>query len=386
MIIRDTNIKIDRNNCIACGVCVDRCVMDNLRLSVALCRQVCPLHINCQGVVRLVAKGKEHQAVELLSEFLPFMGILGLLCHAPCEKACARKKVDRPVQIRTVYGYLINQMNQHIEEIYRQVSHRQSGKNIAIWGSGPAAMMATWSLRCSGHSTTMFEPKPEPGGALRNYASRSDDHAQALSKMIDAIQACGNDLKTGIEFPDFMKQSDRYDAMILTFENDKELSRILERSDIDESSFEFDPETLQVVGQKEMFVCRDLDSNQSRIVKAFANGKATFESVHRFINEVPLMWERGFWEAQGNVKDYLAPFEKARNIESEKAEALPVRKGGEDQLSIKQITKAEAVYEGERCLSCGRPFDSNQTCWYCLPCEIECPHKAIEVQIPYLLR
>ena len=25
-------------------------------------------------------------------------------------------------------------------------------------------------------------------------------------------------------------------------------------------------------------------------------------------------------------------------------------------------------------------------CWYCLPCEHDCPTKAIKVQIPYLLR
>ncbi len=59
--IRDTNIKIDRDICIACGICVDRCVMDNLRLSVAPCRQGCPLHINCQGVMKLIAQGKEQR-------------------------------------------------------------------------------------------------------------------------------------------------------------------------------------------------------------------------------------------------------------------------------------------------------------------------------------
>jgi len=45
-----------------------------------------------------------------------------------------------------------------------------------------------------------------------------------------------------------------------------------------------------------------------------------------------------------------------------------------------------AVDAAERCLNCGRPGEFNQTCWYCLPCEIECPVDALEVRIPYLVR
>jgi formate dehydrogenase major subunit len=41
--------------------------------------------------------------------------------------------------------------------------------------------------------------------------------------------------------------------------------------------------------------------------------------------------------------------------------------------------------EAERCLDCGVPFGI-RTCWFCLPCEIECPEEALYVEIPYLLR
>jgi formate dehydrogenase major subunit len=42
--------------------------------------------------------------------------------------------------------------------------------------------------------------------------------------------------------------------------------------------------------------------------------------------------------------------------------------------------------EAARCLGCGQPVEANQTCWYCLPCEIECPVNALEVRMPYLVR
>jgi NAD-dependent dihydropyrimidine dehydrogenase PreA subunit len=48
--------------------------------------------------------------------------------------------------------------------------------------------------------------------------------------------------------------------------------------------------------------------------------------------------------------------------------------------------KKTAREEAERCLGCGLPAEVNQTCWYCLPCEIECLVDALEVRMPYLVR
>lgn len=50
------------------------------------------------------------------------------------------------------------------------------------------------------------------------------------------------------------------------------------------------------------------------------------------------------------------------------------------------FTPEEARREAERCLACGRPYERNQTCWYCLPCEGACPTYALRVRIPYLIR
>jgi formate dehydrogenase major subunit len=50
------------------------------------------------------------------------------------------------------------------------------------------------------------------------------------------------------------------------------------------------------------------------------------------------------------------------------------------------LSEAEARREAGRCYGCGAPFGKYRTCWFCLPCEVECPHDALWVQIPYLLR
>ena len=82
------NIVIDKTKCTACGVCVDKCILDNLRLNLSPCRQACPLGVNCQGYVQLIARGEEDKAMEILRETLPFPGILGRICSQPCENSC----------------------------------------------------------------------------------------------------------------------------------------------------------------------------------------------------------------------------------------------------------------------------------------------------------
>jgi NAD-dependent dihydropyrimidine dehydrogenase PreA subunit len=166
----------------------------------------------------------------------------------------------------------------------------------------------------------------------------------------------------------------------LPIKDDGELSLILDQNGVDKKSFKIDPRTLQVAGQGKMFVCEDLGSSRSRLVNALAAGKTAFESAHRFVLGVPLMWERGFWEAKGNAKEYVAPCAMAKHVQQEE-KASEQR---EDNTALKFDTKEAAVFEAERCLGYGRPFDANETCWYCLPCELDCPTNAIEVRIPYL--
>jgi len=74
------NIVIDKDKCTYCGICVDRCILDNLRMKLAPCRQACPLGVNCHGYVQTIARGEEDKGIALLRETLPFPGILGRIC------------------------------------------------------------------------------------------------------------------------------------------------------------------------------------------------------------------------------------------------------------------------------------------------------------------
>ena len=74
--MNDSNIAIDVSKCLACGNCVDRCIMDNLRLVLPPCRQASLLDINYQGILRLAAQGNMTEAARELRRCTPFGGLL----------------------------------------------------------------------------------------------------------------------------------------------------------------------------------------------------------------------------------------------------------------------------------------------------------------------
>ena len=160
------NIVIDKDKCTTCGICVETCIMDNLRMKLSPCRQACPLGVNCQGYVQLIARKKEGEAVALLRETLPFPGILGRICTHPCEENCHHKKIDgQAIAIRGLKRYLADHFDDKEAALPRMAP--DSGKNIAVIGSGPAGLMAAYDLRVKGHAVTVFDSKKEPGGMLR---------------------------------------------------------------------------------------------------------------------------------------------------------------------------------------------------------------------------
>ena len=160
------NIVIDKDKCTTCGICVETCIMDNLRMKLAPCRKACPLGVNCQGYVQLIAREKEDEAVALLRETLPFPGILGRTCTHPCEENCHHKKMDgEAVSIRGLKRYLADHCDGKEAALPKMAM--DSGKNIAVVGSGPAGMMAAYDLRVQGHKVSVFDAEKEPGGMLR---------------------------------------------------------------------------------------------------------------------------------------------------------------------------------------------------------------------------
>ncbi len=144
-----------------------------------------------------------------------------------------------------------------------------------------------------------------------------------------------------------------------------------------------DPVTFQT-SVDNFFAAGDFISGPSSVVSAMATGKEAAESINRFLSGIPLAYGRSY---AGPV---VTDFEVDRSFgSSDKRLNLPHYqfKGKNDFNEIETgVTREIARREGKRCHSCGLPFGQYRTCWFCLPCEVECPTNALWVDIPYLLR
>jgi len=160
------NIKIDPDKCVQCGICVDTCILDNLRMKLAPCRQACPLGVNCQGYVQLILRGSDEAALQMVERELPFPAILGRLCSAQCEQKCHRKEIEgEAVAIRYLKRY-VSDIAESGESRVRE-KDPPSGKHCAVVGAGPAGMLAAFDLLVKGHKVTIYDAEDEPGGMLR---------------------------------------------------------------------------------------------------------------------------------------------------------------------------------------------------------------------------
>ncbi len=183
--------SINAELCTGCGICVEICPLDNLRLDtfqkeISPCRSACPAHVDIRSYNYLLKQNRVDEALDLFLEEHPFPAITGRVCAHPCEKECARNKVDAPVNINAIERFLGDL------SLKRKVNPPKllHIEKIAIVGSGPAGLSAAYFIRKAGYRVHVFESENEIGGMLR-YGLQSfrlpkkvlDDQIKILHEM-----------------------------------------------------------------------------------------------------------------------------------------------------------------------------------------------------------
>jgi NADPH-dependent glutamate synthase beta subunit-like oxidoreductase len=127
------------------------------------CQEGCPVNTNCRGYLMLAAEGRFEEGYILARDPNPVAAICGYVCSAPCEKACRRADIDKPLSIRAMKRFLVdwhygNNMPDTI------VTAEPSGKSVGVIGAGPAGLTVAKELASYGHKVEVYEALPSGGG------------------------------------------------------------------------------------------------------------------------------------------------------------------------------------------------------------------------------
>ena len=128
----------------------------------------CPAHTNAGRYVALIAEGRFEEAYRFARDPNPLASICGRVCAHPCETACRRGEIDRPIAIRALKRFLTERFGpeskHHVD--MRPRSQPKLPYKVAVVGSGPVGLSAAHDLALLGYSVTLLEAAPVAGGML----------------------------------------------------------------------------------------------------------------------------------------------------------------------------------------------------------------------------
>jgi formate dehydrogenase beta subunit len=158
------------------------------------CGEACPAGIDIPRYVRLIGEGKYAESLAVIKQAMPFPGILGRVCFAPCEHDCRQSRQEEPIAIRILKRFAYDHASYEEKK-----PTKQSGKRVAIIGSGPAGLSAAYYLAKMGHGITVFEALPEAGGMMRVGIPAYRLPRKVLDDEINMVRNLGVEIKTDIK-------------------------------------------------------------------------------------------------------------------------------------------------------------------------------------------
>jgi len=240
--------KVEKQNCVACGKCVEACPAGAVKLGQKLCdkegceityprmplpgdqpwgehmwshnyrdvnrincydtgtapcKTVCPAHIGIQGYLQLAKEGRYEDALALIKKDNPLPAVCGHVCNRRCEDACTRGTIDEAVAIDEVKRFIAERdLNAETRFIPKKTIPSLKGgfeEKIAIIGAGPAGLSCAYFLALTGYKPTIFEKNAEPGGMLRYGIPSYKLEKDLLAAEIDVIRQLGVEIRCGVE-------------------------------------------------------------------------------------------------------------------------------------------------------------------------------------------
>lgn len=165
-----------------------------------------------------VYHGQWDEAYDRLELTSNFPEITGRVCPALCESACTLSINDAPVSIKEIELAVIEKA--YAEGwVVPQPPLVESGKRVAVVGSGPSGLSAAQQLRRMGHEVVVYEQDSQPGGILRYGIPEFKLEKSVIDRRLDIYYREGIKFETDVTVGEdisarYLKK--KHDAVVLT--------------------------------------------------------------------------------------------------------------------------------------------------------------------------
>ena len=202
--LENKELKEQSARCMDCGI--------------PYCHNGCPVNNLIPDWNDLVYDGNWKAALETLHSTNNFPEFTGRICPAPCEASCTLNITDQPVTIKSIECAIIDRGWEE-NWILPKISQSQTGKKVAVIGSGPAGLACAQQLARVGHSVTLFEKNASLGGLLRYGIPDFKMEKHLIDRRLTQMRAEGVVFRSNTEVGVTVSAHEilqQFDAMVLS--------------------------------------------------------------------------------------------------------------------------------------------------------------------------
>lgn len=201
---QDPDVRNKNLEEVAIGYTVEQARIEAMRCLQCVkknCVDDCPVKIDIPGFINHIAHGDYQEAADVIKEASLLPAICGRVCpqEVQCQSNCtvgkALKDVDKSVAIGRLERFIAD-WERSTGKISVPEVKPETGKKVAVIGSGPAGLVVAADVRREGHHVTIFEAFHKLGGVMRYGIPEFRLPNDRVDKEIDTLKAMGVEFKT----------------------------------------------------------------------------------------------------------------------------------------------------------------------------------------------
>lgn len=163
---------------------------------IPFCHSGCPLGNRIPEFNNAVHKEEWKLAFDILESTNNFPEFTGRICPAPCEGSCVLGINNEAVAIEYIEKSIAEKAFEQ-EWVQPRKPDLESGKSVAVVGSGPSGLASADELRAKGHQVTVYERADRIGGLLRYGIPDFKLSKKVVDRRLALMEEAGIVFKTG---------------------------------------------------------------------------------------------------------------------------------------------------------------------------------------------